>query len=327
MPRILAAVALLLFASMASAQPYVKSNGIFRVQLAGYSSPIITSLSLYGVQVVPHDNIGADMQMTARSPLGDAYNPTQGGDCRGIPSLLSGVIPNWTGAGLGTPSSYGILLGISPRNYNEPSYPGCLGPGAILPYSFAFGLTLGDGVAMPRNLMVMDMSLRRLSGSQQIIKAASELPVAFVDNNNLRYAYISNDASPLDGVTFVRMNVNTGSRITHDSKAWPLVTNYIATGHALMLCNRADAIENPRIGTCMAFYVHEPTRIYASHRHGAIYDLTLMSALGDNPATPYVADYNWHTARRVVVAGTPYLVSQSIEWAERNLPAWSWARW
>jgi hypothetical protein len=315
-------------ATATAAMPiYEKDNGVIKIRMGESDSPIITGMWIGGVRVVPHDNIGADFQMATRSDLGDAYNPTQGGDCAGNPSILSGVIPNWNGAMLGTPAANGILFGIDPRNYNEPSYPGCLGMGAVLPYDFNFGVTLGDGHAIPKEMMVLDMSVRRESGSQELIKALSELPVAFFDNAQLPYAYYSDDATPADGMQFSKLQVPTSFGNTHDSRLWPNVTNFEREGRSIMLCSHAQADVLLATGVCIAFYSHERTRVYASHRSQPNNDLTLISILGDNASSPKINDFNWHTARRLVAVGNSGTVSAVIAFAENNLDPLHWTRW
>jgi len=176
----------LFVATTCPAEVYTKSNDIISVEI-NRNYPIITSFRINGTLVVPDDNAGADFQMTARSIDGNAYNPTQGGDCRGNASILTGVIPNWDGAGFGIPASNGILLGVSPRNYNE-TYT-CLGAGEILPYAFNFGITLGDGIHFPQEMMAVDMSIKKNSGAKDVIKNMSELPAAFPYSSLMRYAF------------------------------------------------------------------------------------------------------------------------------------------
>lgn len=319
----------LLLPMAASAQEFEKDNGVIRIKLNeniapyGTNSPMITNMWIAGRKVVPHDNAGADFQMTSRSDAGNLYNPTQGGDCAGRTSLLTGVIPNWNGAQLGTPANNGILLGVDPLLYDEPGASGtCLGGQGVAPYDMAFGVTLGDGVAVPREAMVVDMSIRKDGpASPDLVKALSELPVAFVDVNFLRYAYYS-----VDGVNFQRMQAPTASGPSHDIKQWAWDENYIQGGHALALCDRADGVEQPAQGTCMAFYSHEFTRVYASHRQGAS-ELALMSVLGDNAAAPKITDTQWYTARRLVAVGNLSTVAAVIAHAEQNYPASGWARW
>lgn len=320
----------LLLPTLAAAQTYEKDNGIIRIRLNeniapyGTNSPMITGLWIAGRLAVPHDNAGADFQMTSRGDAGNEYNPTQGGDCAGRTSLLTGVIPNWNGAQLGTPASHGILLGVDPLLYDEPGLSGtCNGGKGIAPYDMAFGVTLGDGFALPREAMVVDMSIRKDGpGSPDLVKALSELPVAFVDVNFLRYAYFSTN-----GAQFQRLQAYTPAGFNHDIKQWPWNDNVIQGGHAIALCDRPDAIEQPNQGTCMAFYAHEFTRVYASRRQGSPNELALMSVLGDNPYAAKIVNTDWHTARRLVAVGHLTSVTAVIAHAEQRLPGSSWARW
>ena len=330
MKHIFLSVALLASVA-ASAQEFEKDNGVIRIKLNeaiapyGTNSPMITNMWIAGRKVVPHDNAGADFQMTSRSSQGNNYNPTQGGDCAGRTSVLTGSIPNWNGAQLGTPASNGILLGIDPLLYDEPGLSGTCNGGqpGVAPYDMAFGVTLGDGIAVPREAMVVDMSIRKDGpASPDLVKALSELPVAFVDVNFLRYAYYS-----VDGVNFQQLQGSTGPSFSHDIKQWLWNENFERSGHAIALCDRADAIEQPAQGTCMAFYAHEFTRVYASRRQGSPNELALMSVLGDNAAAPTISDTQWHTARRLVAVGNLSTVAAVIAHAEQNYPASGWARW
>src|SRR5207244_673127 len=180
-----------------AATTYTKNNGVIKIDLNQFGYPMITSMYILDSLVVPHDNAGADFQMTGRSRYGNAYNPTQGGDCNGNPSRLTGILPNWS-AVTGIPPANGILLGIDPRNYNEPDR--CLGRGDLLPYNFNFGVTLGNGSILPREMMVLDLSIQPEAGSQELLKALSELPVAFPKTTVMRYAYYS-----VDGSSFSRL--------------------------------------------------------------------------------------------------------------------------
>ncbi|MBX9403125.1 hypothetical protein K4L06_17590 [Lysobacter sp. BMK333-48F3] len=317
----------LLLPAVAAAQFYEKDNGVIRVRLnekvpplIGHS-PMITSLWIAGRQAVPNDNVGAGFQMTTRSYKGNEYNPTQGGDCTGRPSLLTGVIPDWNGAQLGTPASRGILLGIDPLLYDEPGLSGSCSGGKPnpAPYDMAFGVTLGDGIAMPREAMIVDMSIRKdHPDADHLFKALSELPVAYVDADFLRYAYYS-----VDGVHFQRLNVDS----SHDLKQWPWNVNHHRSGHAIALCDRPDMVEQPSQGTCMAFYSHEPTLLTASRRQGAPSELGLMTTLGDDDFGTQIVDTQWHTARRLVAVGHLTSVAAVIAYAEQHIPASSWGQW
>ncbi|MBF6025819.1 hypothetical protein [Lysobacter niastensis] len=293
-------------------------------------APIITSMWVMGRLAVPHDNIGADFQMATRSSKGDAYNPTQGGDCRGNPSILRSV-SDWNGIVPGASAPYGIQLEIDPRNYNEPVHPGCLGEGAILLYDMKFGVTLGDGLTAPKELMVLDMSIRKEPGSpaEDIVKGLSELPVIYLDNSIFRYAYYSVDTQPADGLVFLPMQGSSASGPTHDTRAWPVLTNYYIAEPArlIMLCDRSDALQSPRTATCVAIYSHEGAKVEASHRIGAKYDLTLITAINRDDVNPVISDYEFHTQRRLVAVGSPDTVTAAIAWAEANLAASDWKRW
>ncbi|MGO1002967.1 hypothetical protein [Lysobacter sp. CA196] len=331
MKRLSLLIALLL-PTMAAAQDqdFEKDNGVIRIRLNEKvlpfmtRTPMITGLWIAGRQAVTHDNAGADFQMTTRGTAGNEYNPTQGGDCTGRTSLLTGSIPNWDGAQLGTPASHGILLGIDPLLYDEPGLSGSCDGGeeAAAPYDMAFGVTLGDGFAMPREAMMLDMSIRKdHPGAKNLVKALSELPVAFVDVNFLRYAYYS-----LNGSQFQRFQVATASP-GHDIKQWPWNDNQFQSGHAIALCDRPDMVERPNQGTCMAFYSHEPTLVSASRRQGSPNELALMTMLGDDDFSTQIVDSQWHTARRLVAVGHLTSVAAVIAHAEQHLPASSWASW
>lgn len=304
-------------------------NGVIRIRMNDYA-PIITSMWVMGKLAVPHDNIGADFQMAARSSKGDAYNPTQGGDCRGNPSILRSM-SDWNAIAPGTPVAHGVMLEVDPRNYNEPTHPGCLGAGDILPYDMRFGVTLGDGQSAPKELMVLDMSIRKEAGSsaEDIVKGLTELPVLYMDNATFRYAYYSVDSNPADGQEFQPMRVATVSGMTHDTRSWPIMTNYFISepARAIMLCDRADAVQSPNVGSCVALYAHEGVQVQASHRVGAKYDLTSITTIIRDDVEPLITDYEFHTQRRLVAVGNANQVAASIAWAEANLAPGDWKRW
>lgn len=300
-----------------SSAAYVKDNGIIRVRLNDYNYPIITGMWITGALAVPHDNVGADFQMAARSIHGDAYNPTQGGDCTGTPSLLKSVIPNWDGTGFGISPLNGIHMTIQPRNYNEPSYPGCAGVGALLPYDFEFGITLGDNIRMPKEMMVIDMSIRRHPGSEPIVKQISEMPVAYVRSDYLRYAYYSED-----GVNFQAMTEKNSSGLyTHDTRQWPYLTNMYRIGRSIMLCTLSDAIQRSTQGICMAFYSDKSVPLVVSHRRGARYDLTLLGATGSADGSQ-IADYEKHSLRRIMMVGNVGSVASGFTQAKYLFSDW-----
>jgi len=88
---------------------FTKGNGIFQIEWNGlcpfiaHKYPVVTRMWVNGELIIPNIGDGATMQMDVRSNQGNAYNPTQGGDCAGYPSALTGYIPNWS-----------MGLGISP---------------------------------------------------------------------------------------------------------------------------------------------------------------------------------------------------------------------
>lgn len=307
----------------------VLDNGVIRIRMNDIA-PLITGMWVNGRLVVPHDNIGADFQMNTRSSRGDGYNPNQGGDCRGNPSILRAIY-NWNGVSPGTPAEHGALMEIDPRNYNEPAYPGCLGTGEVTPYDMKFGVTLGDSVTAPRSLMVIDMSIRKDAGSvaEDLVKNLSELPVIFFDNAALMYVYYSVDTTPADGQDFRPMQVATPTANTHDTRLWPALTNYFIADPArvIMLCDRADAVASPTVGNCVGLYSHEGSQMQVSRRDGTLHNLTLITSIIRDPADPVIEDYDEHTQRRLLVVGTPDTVAATIAWAEEHLAASDWKRW
>lgn len=307
---------------LAHAQTFVKDNGVIRVVLNDYG-PIITQLSVNGGVAIPHDNLGADLQFATRSALGDAYNPTQGGDCTGTRSVLTGYVPNWNDPVPTVPAANGVLLGINPRNYNEPPA-GCQGVGAIAPYDMNFGILLGDGVAMPRQVMVMEMSVKKDDASaSDLVKSLTELPVGFIDSSKYPYVYFSADTDgAANGLGWQRLEVN-GS---NDIRTWPLLTNYERVGRVIALCDHAGADLDPTLGVCIGLYGRETTRVYASRRQTSLYGLALISVLGDNAASPTITDTNWHTSRRLLLVGNLGTLAGGAAWGESNWPA-AWPRW
>ncbi len=308
----------------------VLDNGVIRIQMNDVA-PMITRMWVNGLLAVPHDNTGADFQMSARSAKGDAYNPTLGGDCRGNPSVLRAK-SNWNGVTPGTPATYGLMLEVDPRNYNEPVHPaGCLGPGEILPYDMKFGVTLGDNVIAPRQLLILDLSIRKDAGStaEDIVKGLSELPVIYLDNTLYRYAYYSADATPGDGQTFQTMQGSSNAGLTHDTRQWPDLTNFFVTApsRVIMLCDRADAVQAPSMGNCVAIYSHESAQVQASRRMTVLNSLTLITVINRDEAAPTISDFEEHTQRRLVVVGNPDTVAAGIAWAEEHLPPSGWRRW
>jgi hypothetical protein len=184
---------------------------------------------------------------------------------------------------------------------------------------------------MPKELMLLDMSIRKQQGStaEDIVKGLSELPVIYFDNTIFRYAYYSSDPDPMDGQDFRPFMVSTSSGPTHDTQRWPGLTNYPVDGlaHVLMLCNRDDAVAHPDAGVCVALYSHEGSLMQASRRDGAIHSLTAIAAIGGDKDQPLITDFEFHTQRRLVVVGNPDTVASGIAWAETWLKPDSWQRW
>lgn len=312
------------FEATKAAGVFTKDNGVIRVNLNEGGYPMITSMYILGTEVVPHDNAGADFQMAARERSN--YNPTLGGDCTMTPSTLTGYISDWVGGGLNIDPQLGILLGVDPRNYNETDT--CLGQGEILPYDFNFGLTLGDDVSLPKQMMVLDMSIKRESGSIELQKRFAEIPVAFPKTSFMRYAY----SSP-DGQTFEPLRYSN----THDVAQWPYLQLVGGIGKkTVMLCNIPDALERPNEGICMAFYSHFATYAEVSRRRGGREDLTLINLAGDDGLwvpdyytnhNKYIRGFDWHTLRRIMAVGNVNTVRAVISIANQRITDWgNWRR-
>ncbi len=319
-------VLVILFSSFMAQAVVIKDNGIIGITLGEENYPMITSMRIQGVEIVPHDNAGADFQFTGRKPAvgdplstpdpyayipgGDAYNPTQGGDCWGYSSTLTGYILNWN-SGYGVPASNGILWAVQPLNYNEPN--GNCSPGSLLPYSFNMGVTLGDGVHLPKEMMVMTMSIRKNDvNAPNLLKRHSEIPVAFPLTSFMRYAYFSNN-----GVDFEPMYLNG----THDIQQWENSAPNSRVGKVVMLSNIDNAHTNPSSGTGMAFYSHTDTWLIVQNRGY----LTLVSTLGALNYDTYISDSNWHTLVRVMGVGNLNTIKGVI--AKANEKITSWGNW
>jgi hypothetical protein len=281
---------------------YSKNNGIISYTANASSVPMISTLSVLGTLLLPYDNVGAGFQMTGRSAAGNAYNPTQAGDCTQTPSQVLAIDPNWGGNPIGLPAANGLLFTVTPRNYNEPS--SCLGVGALLPYTFEFGATLGDAVHLPKEGMLLEMALTRQSGSQAIDKDISEFPVMFLLTQVLPYAYWSTD-----GATFQALNVNG----TNDMRSWPYGVNHIQNGKSVMICT-------PSQTACVALYSNKTTFLGLSHRQGASNELSDMYMTAD--MTGSVSDFQRHIARKVLAVGTPSTVSAVISQAKSVISNW-----
>lgn len=277
------------------------NNGIisFTADTNGY--PMITTLSVLGSQIVPFDNAGAGFQMDARSSLGNAYNPTQAGDCTGAASQLLGKTTPWSAPDLSLPSANGFMLSVTPRNYNQPGAT-CPGPGALLPYIFSFGTSLGDGGGIAKEVMVLDMFITRLNGSQDLDLTNSDLPSIFPLASVLPYAYWSPN-----GTNFYPLTFNGSNNI----RVWPYLQNVYVAGDAVMLCTAGQTF-------CLALYSNEYTNMYISHRHGLKYELGLLSLIGNGSIT----DYDTHMLRRLLVVGTPSTIISAISGARAAITNW-----
>jgi len=279
------------------------NNGIISFTADTNGFPMITELAVLGTVLVPFDNVGAGFQMTGRSTLGNAYNPTQAGDCTATPSTLISETTPWNdGANLNLPSSAGFLFTVQPRNYNQPS--ACAGTGALLPYIFTFGATLGDGVHLPPQVMVIDMSITQQPGSQNLQLAESELPSIYPLASLLPYAYWSPD-----GNDFYQLTYNG----TNNIESWPAGQNVVVNGELVMLCSAGQSI-------CLALFSNTTTGTLISHRQGAQYNLGLLTLVGST--TGAITDYNTHTARKLLVVGTPATISSSITQARATITSW-----
>lgn len=309
MNRYLVASALLaaLATAPASAQTYTKNNGIISYDANMYGIPMISRLRILGTQVMPYDNAGAGFQMTGRSAAGNAYNPTQAGDCTQTPSTVIGIVNNWAGAGVGVPASNSLLLSVAPRNYNEPTWT-CAGPGPVLPYEFQFGASLGDGVTIPREAMVLDMTYTRWTGSEPLDKAQSEAPALFPHLSIFPFAYWS-----ADGTSFQRLDVNVNGVATNDMRRWPSGTNHYKTGRITMACTSTNS-------NCIALYSHRPTIMVMSRRIGAQGSLSYMALLADASGT--VSDFNPYHVRRLMAVGTPSTVLAAIQQSSSAINYW-----
>lgn len=279
-----------------------QNNGIISMNINEYGFPMISNLSVLGNGVMLFDNAGAGLQMDARSSLGNAYNPTQAGDCAQNPSKLLALDTSWGGNGAGIPASYGIQWTVQPRNYNEPST--CLGAGALLPYEFDFAATLGDGVHLPKEGMIIDMFVTRLSGSQTLSRPNSEL--AFFP---LTYYFSLAYWSP-DGVNFFPFNAYNG---TNNTANWPWNVNYGVSAKAIMLCGTFN-------NTCLALYSNEVTEMRFKHASGARWNMTAMACswIGNG----FITDFSRHTGVRILAVGNPQTIISVIASAKAHISNW-----
>lgn len=302
-----------------------KANGIYSIKFGEEGFPIITSIDILGRTVVPHNSVGADFQMTARSSRGNSYNPTQGGDCNDAKSRLDSIDMNYnTRVGLG--SQYGFKWQVTPRNYNEPGQSAsnpigdCLPTQPLMPIQFLTEVTLGDGIKIPREMMVVDMSIRRLNGAEALRPNISELPAMFPHAWRLPYAYHS-----IDGVNFEKLTKTVNGIPTHDLTKWEVYENVPIAAKVVMFSNQPDAIANPNAGIGIAIYTKDITRFATGHRNGRRYDLGYMAATGSNSSADLIDDYNWHTFRRIVAVGHFNSIKAIIQKANQEFGGpWRW---
>lgn len=306
-PSVVCALMAVLMSTAASAQTYTKNNGVISFDANMYGVPMISRLRILGTEVMPYDNAGAGFQMTGRSSAGNLYNPTQAGDCAQNPSTIIGVVNNWTGADVGVPASHSLLFSVAPRNYNEPVWT-CAGPGPVLPYEFEFGVSLGDGVTIPREAMVLDMTYTRWAGSEPLDKAQSEAPALFPHLNVFPLAYWS-----ADGTSFQRLDVNVNGVLTNDMRRWPTGTNHYRTGRITMACTTT-------ISNCIALYSHRSTFMVMSKRTGAKGSLSYMALLADTSGA--VSDVSPYHVRRLLAVGTPSTVLAAIQISSSAINHW-----
>ena len=321
---ILGLIILTLFPVSLTAQTYQKGNGVYDIWLNQHGYPIITRLDVVGNIVVPHDNPGADFSMTARSILGDAYNPTQGGDCKGAASVLSNVIENWD-SGYGIQRSNAIELSIDPLNYNEPNF-NCGATGGPLPLDFKFGVTLGDGQQLPKEVMVLDLGIRREEGAQEIVNRQSELPAIFPSNFSLKYAYYSDD-----GINFRPWQYNGTHNIQRWASAYQNSPNQYKFAKAIMLHTEPNAVSNPHAGMGFVIYTNDTVEMVMGKRVGSIWSnpgLGYMAALGSARASDIISDYGWNYWRRIIVTGTLHDIINRISAAKSKLgeEEWHWKK-
>lgn len=283
------------------------NNGIISMNINEDGFPMVSNLSVLGNGVMYFDNAGSGLQVDARSSLGDAYNPTQAGDCAQNPSKLLSMDMSWGGNGIGIPASYGVEWKVQPRNYNQPGS-ACPGAGALLPYEFDFAATLGDGVHFPKQGMVIDFTMTRLPGSQTLQRNLSQL--AFFP---LTYYFSLAFWSP-DGVNFYQL-VEPGSHgPTNNTEYWPLLVNHGVSAKAIMLCGTFNN------NTCLALYSNQTGTMYFTHVQGAKWDQTLMSS--NVVGNGFITDFNQHNGVRVLAVGNPQTIQAVIAAAKADIPNW-----
>lgn len=303
----LLALALLAITPIAEAQTYTKTNGIISFDANMYNYPMISRLRIMQTEVMPYDNPGAGFQMTGRSSAGNIYNPTQAGDCTGNPSDVIAISNNWNEPSLPITNTNSMLFSVVPRNYNEPVWD-CAGPGHILPYEFNFGISLGDGVTIPREIAVLDMKYTRWDGSEPIDKAQSEAPALFPHLKIYPFAYWSED-----GYTFQRYDVAVNGKMTNDIRQWPTGNNHYRTGKTVMACTLHET-------NCIALHSNRPTIIAMAKRSGARGMLSYMTLTADVSGS--ITDFDTHHVRRIMATGTPSTIISSILQSEAHISQW-----
>lgn len=300
------------------AEEYTKSNGVIELVIGHDNYPMITELSINAKKVMAHDNGGADFQMASRSQLGNAYNPTQGGDCTGKPSKLASFKKNWSG-GLGINENNGTLLGIIPRNYSEPNYGDCIRNEAniTVPYYFEFAITLGDDVNFTKNGAIIDMMIKSFKDSQILYPRLSELPVAFPLSNVLPYAYYSDDGK----IFYPLKIININKEMSHDVRSWEEIKNVEFHGKAILLSNVENAHIDVELGLSFALYSHNTTILAISHRY-TYHDLTLVSTIGSKDMKEQILPDSVYKVRRIMAVGSIKDVVKVIEESEQKIQLW-----
>lgn len=296
-----------LFAANAGAQVTTKNNGVIAFDSNANGVPMISEIRILGTAVMKYDNVGAGFQMTARSSAGNAYNPTQAGDCRQHPSQVLSFSSNWSPSGLQLNAQNGVMFNVAPRDYAESTSCASVG-GVVLPFQFEFGATLGDAVSLPKELMVLDLYYTRQQGAEIVQKGQSEAPVIFPMLNVMPYAY-----SSVDGSTIVPFNVVVNGAPTNDVRKWPIGPNQYTQGKLIMMCTLSQT-------NCIGLYSNKETINIFSRRAGAKYPLSMLALTIDSGGE--IADFDRHHARKLLVVGTPSTIATVISQASSAISDW-----
>lgn len=309
------------------------SNGIVSIEVNGNGSsnapyphyPGITNFNVLGQTLVPFDNAGANLQMSIRSSAGNAYNPTIEGDCNNRPSQLNAMlfqaqgasyVGNWVPYGAANQAKNGVLMGVTPLEFIPPG--GCGSPGNTTPYNMNFGISAGDGNAMPPQAIILEMQVQKTSSTAaDIVKGLSELPTLYGKLSALQYAFYSTDLQtfqPANAYFPKGCTIGGGSvpcnAPTNNIAAWPISSNdgngysyniqtdpnvavsvptptYYGTNmppaRVVMLCDQAAVSSSgaqPTTGVCIAFYSEQATGIGFSRRQ-TNEALSSMGMVGD----------------------------------------------